>query len=75
MHPACSRHPQQHVYLHQALQDNDPDVFLEDSTTVHQTHKKAGIICVSTEGPCGDFVLIIIIFKTQNREQNDDRQP
>ena len=42
------------------------------------THKKAGIICVSTEetcSPCGDFVLIIIIFKTQNQEQEDDRQP
>ena len=23
----------------------------------------------------GDFVLIIIIFKTQNQEQDDDRQP
>ena len=42
------------------------------------THKKAGIICVSTERICslqGDFVLIIIIFKTQNQQQDDDRQP
>ena len=25
--------------------------------------------------PHGDFVLIIIIFKTQNQEQDDDGQP
>ena len=77
MHPACSGHPQvQQLHLHQGPQDNDPNVLLEDNTTVHQTHKKAGIICVSTEGTCsGDFVLILIIFKTHNQEQDDDRQP
>ena len=79
MHPACSRHSQvQQVHLHQGPQDNDPDVFLEDNTTVLQTHEEAGIICVSTEWTCsphGDFVLIVIIFKTQNQEQDDDSQP
>ena len=79
MHPACSRHPQvQQVHLHQGPQDNDPDVFLEDNKTGLQTHEEAGIICVSTEGTCsphGDFVLIVIIFKTQNQEQDDDSQP
>ena len=79
MHPACSRHSQvQQLHLHQGPQDNDPDVFLEDNTTVCQTHEKASIICVSTEGtcsPCGDFVLLVIIFKTQNQEHNVDRQP
>ena len=36
MSPACSRHPQvQLVQLHQGPQDNDPNVFLEDNTTVH----------------------------------------
>ena len=51
---------------------------MEDNTTVCPTHKTAGIICVSTEGtcsPCGDFVLVVIIVKTQNQEQDDDRQP
>ena len=55
-----------------------PMYFWKMNTTVHQTHKKVGIICVSTEGICsphGDFVLVIIIFKTQNQEQDDDRQP
>ena len=50
---------------------------MEDTTTVHQMHKKAGIICVSTEGTCsphGDFVLIVIIIKTQNQEQDDNGQ-
>ena len=78
MHLACSRHPQvQQVHLHQGPQANHPNVFLEDNTTVCQTHEKAGIICVSTEGTCsphGDFLLIIIIFKTQNQEQDDDGQ-
>ena len=79
MHQACSRHPQvQQVYLHQGPPDNDPNVFLEDNTTVCHTHEKAGIICVLTEGacgPCGDFILIVIIFKMQNQVQEDDRQP
>ena len=71
MHPACSRHPQvQQLHLHQGPQDNHPNVFLEDNTSVCQPTSKLASFVFQLKGHAAPKeTLFSSLFKTQNQEK------